>query len=116
MSCLFEALAPRVNMTHTSLRKLLIAYIGTNPTLMDDLSTSEIIELSGGGTILDYITFMESTYSWGGAIEIKAFADLFRFNVIIKVLYTGKEFIVKSKFDSVKTITLTYTGNHFEIA
>jgi len=114
MSCLFNSLAPAVNIHPTKLRELIVDYLKTNPNLLDNVSAKDIILWTEGVDFDKYLDRMNNTSTWGGAIEIRAYCELFRINVVVHVLYTRKEFEIKSSQPTLLTTHISYTGNHFE--
>jgi hypothetical protein len=58
---------------------------------------------------------MGSDTAWGGAIEIKAFCDLFKVRVIVHVLSTGQtiEFVPSTGTTPV-AFNISWNGSHFE--
>jgi hypothetical protein len=87
MSCLFESLGKYVNLNDVDTRQLIVGYLSNNPMLIDDMSAKDLIKISYGISLEKYIEKMLKNYTWGSAIEIKAFADLFNINVNV-YMYT----------------------------
>lgn len=114
MSCLFNSLAPEVYVYPETLRGAITKYLMTNPTLMDDVKASDIIKWTSGSSLMDYVESMSRPGVWGGAIEIRAFCELYTMNVKIHVLYTGKKFTINCSGQPTRTIHISYTGSHFE--
>lgn len=114
MSCLFNSLAPAVSIGSSDLRRIIANYLKTNPKLLDDIKAADIIQWTEDQDLQVYANRMSNTNTWGGAIEIKAFCQLFHKNVVIHVLYTGKQFHVKSSHNSTCNVHISYNGTHFE--
>jgi hypothetical protein len=115
MSCLFDSLASFVNLSSINLRKIIVEYLKTNPKLLDDLRANDIIKWTENLDLNNYTDRMSKQNTWGGAIEIRAFCDLFCVNVIIHVLYTNKKFEINTCNSKPKAeIHLSYNGSHFE--
>jgi len=114
MSCLFRSLAPAVGLTTNVLRATIVAFLKTNPILMDDIRASDITEWTDGKKLKDYTASMSNNWQWGGAIEIRAYCELFSVNVCVHVQYTGKKFTINSTKVSRRTVHIRYTGNHFD--
>ena len=114
MSCLFNSLAPAVGLHPEVLRKALAAYLKTDPQLLDNIKATDIIKWTEGKNLNDYAQRMSQPGVWGGAIEIRAFCELFEMDVCIHVLYTGQQFSVETSKEPRKTVHISYTGNHFE--
>ena len=115
MSCLFDSLSKSVNMNSNDLRKVICQYLATNPNILDDISTEQVLNITENSSLSQYIERMSNTMTWGGAIEIKAFCNLFRKRVLILVLYTRKMFEMLPNGPPENTIVVAYTGNHFEL-
>ena len=113
MSCLFDSLAPAIGISSDLLRKNIASYLKTDPKLLDDICTKEIVAWTENKNLDEYVDRMMKSDTWGGAIEIKAFCELFRIDVTIHVQYTGKQFTIKASKPASKNIHIRYTGTHF---
>lgn len=113
MSCLFNSLAPSVSLHPTILRKSIVSYLKTNPKLLDDIKAKDIINWSENKSFENYTNNMLSTDTWGGAIEIKAFCELYNKNVRIYITYTGKSFTINSSKNTSDTVNIKYNGSHY---
>ena len=81
MSCLYRALAHFVPGVATEqLRGMLCEYLSNDPVLGGS-KASEMVPWETGMSLQQYVQRMKNMGQWGGAIEIKAFCDLFRMNV-----------------------------------
>lgn len=114
MSCLFESLGKSVNINPTELRKIICDYIDTNPKLLDDLTAEQVIFFTENVPLVRYTSRMRHSHAWGGAIEIKAFCELFRKAVVVAVTYTRKYFEVIPESGFTTRVVITYNGSHFE--
>ncbi len=114
MSCLFNSLAPAVNLHPEVLRKAIAAYLKTDPELLDDIKATDIIAWTEGRSLQDYADRMANPGVWGGAIELKAFCELFDMDVVVHVSYTATEFTVESSKMPRRVVHISYTGSHFE--
>jgi len=83
MSCLFDSLSRFVGDDSFTLRQKICDYLATNPMLFGDVTAASAMEWDGVPAN-DYIQRMRSTSTWGGAIEIKAFCNLYNMNVIVE--------------------------------
>jgi hypothetical protein len=111
MSCLFDSLSQFTNKNSIELRQIIVSYLKTNPKLLDDISFHEM--MSWEDTHVDkYLNEMNQVNTWGGAIEIKAFSDLFKTNVFVHIpmIQRNVEFL---HHQSSPSIHLLWTGNHF---
>jgi len=118
MSCLFISLSSFIsNTTPDLLRQLIVDYLKKDPTLYDNCRVSELLQYEQGvpATLSSYVAHMGSDTAWGGAIEIKAFCDLFKVRVIVHVLSTGQtiEFVPSTGTTPV-AFNISWNGSHFE--
>ena len=115
MSCLFRALAYYTpNVQHYQLRSEIANYLSTNPVL--GIGSAEyVIHIDSGLTLDQYVNNMRNRSTWGGAIEIIAYAKLYQCTVIVRILQTGKfvEFIGCGTTDC-PIVKMYWTGNHYE--
>ena len=77
MSCLFESLAPSIKLHPEVLRRIISVYLKSNPPLMDDVKANDIITWSEGKSLEEYANHISKPGVWGGAIEIKAFCEMY---------------------------------------
>jgi hypothetical protein len=116
MSCLFNSLSYFIKeKSPDDLRQLICDYLLSNPKIMDTIDVESVTQWESGVSLELYIKNMRNTNVWGGAIEIKAFCEIFNVSVFVK-LNTGKhvEFIPNSLNEKTQVIQLYYTGNHYE--
>ena len=118
MSCLFRSLAYFVNtVDEEELRHIICNYLEKNPTLMDDLSLKEILHIDGMETT-DYVENMRYNSTWGGAIEIKAFCNIYQVGVVVRIQSSGKEIVFKpSSMENatcLNAVRIECSGNHYE--
>ena len=111
MSCLFDSLSRFLSIDSYSLRQQLCDYLSTNPKLFDDIDTSDWISWENNYVLSDYINNMRKSYTWGGGIEIKAFCNIYKAQVIIRFLDRNITFYPNDPPE--KIININYTGNHF---
>jgi hypothetical protein len=102
------------------LRSMIVDYMRTDPILFDEdppVSLSKVLEASNLGKLSEYCDHMNRTSTWGGALEIRMFCDLFCVTVHVKVLQTGKmiEFLPKEKnCTEIVPIYISWNGGHYE--
>jgi len=118
MSCLFNSLSSFIqNVNSTQLREMICDFLDTNPLLLDDDNETRASELLGGEQELrTHISQMRRPQTWGSAMEIKAFCDLFSAVVKVKVLSTGKwiEFLPRVQQQEPATFHISWNGGHYE--
>ena len=113
MSCLFTSLAnfhPGINTNQ--MRLLIVNYLSTNPKL-GGINTSTLIKWEKNIPINRYIFQMRQQNQWGGAIEIKAYCDIFKINVNVKSLPNSKIIEFLSKYKTDKIINIQWNGFHY---
>jgi hypothetical protein len=122
MSCLFQSLSSYVShQDYSKLRQDICDFLETNPTILDDMPLDKMVELDGV-SIQDYIKHMRSNATWGGAIEIKSFCEMYKVNVLVlnirnnqtDIESTTKEIKFLSSTPSQKWVSITWNGGHFE--
>lgn len=116
MSCLFRSLArflPK-EIGPNKLRIIICNYLSKNPKLIDDLKANQIIKWENGMNLEQYIRRMRMNSSWGGAIEIRAFCDIFKRNVIIWSIPNKKFIEFISRYENDHFDKLYWNGYHYE--
>lgn len=87
---------------------------------MSDLDVKTIIETENI-SLQDYIRQMRSNATWGGAIEIKAFCDIYNVNVLVRNIRNENrdpntpdtiEFLCNNNTN--RLVEITWNGGHFE--
>ena len=108
MSCLFRSLAKFVNLKADNLRQKICDFLETNPELIDTVKLSDITphEFS------TYINDMRNDETWGGGIEIKAFCEIYNYQVNIYIS-DSKIITFYPKGLPIRIINISWTGNHF---
>lgn len=113
MSCLFDSLSFFLSSVSSfELRQMICDYIQSNKSLIENIPNSDLIAWSANISMDNYIASMRKPHIWGGAIEIKAFCDLFKKNVRIHSLPNNRT-IECLGVDSVEWIDLQWTGGHY---
>ena len=116
MSCLFRSLSFYLTgIDESGLRTQICNYLENNPPLMDDLRIEDILKTEGGD-LNRYVQAMRNEATWGGAIEIKAFCELFQVGVEVLVRQTGKYIVFHPKEARTTPlfVRIEWMGNHFE--
>lgn len=117
MSCLFRSLSYFITNVETEeLRHIITDYISKDPILIPpDTKLSTILSIDK--IPLDkYNNEMKKSGTWGGAIEIKAFCELFRIKVLVLVLRENRyiEFLPSNWNNENRIIKISWNGNHYE--
>ena len=122
MSCLFQSLSAFIQNTDAAMLRHIIAdYLEKNPVLYDEIKMADIVAWEEGSPSLQhYVARMRMQSTWGGAIEIKAFCDMFHVCVDVVVLRDRKSIRFEPStpppsFDSEKRVfSITWNGYHYE--
>jgi hypothetical protein len=116
MSCAFLSLSHFINgINENQLRNIICDFLSTNPKLIDDLTAEQCIWESNI-PLPEYVANMRNPCTWGGAIEIISFCQIFNIDVLIKQINAPeqKDIEFKSKTPTNIIIKLLYNGNHYE--
>lgn len=118
MSCLFRSLSFFVqSVNEDELRHNICDYLEKNPNIMDDLSLKDILHVDGMETA-DYVRSMRRSSTWGGAIEIKAFCEIYQVGVVVRVRQTQRDIVFKpSSMENatcINAVMIEWLGNHYE--
>lgn len=125
MSCLFNSLSFFVNENSQQLRNKICDYLQENNELMDGINVETIIKYDSGKTLSRYVNDMRRTSTWGGAIEIRAFCNIYKKNVIVTNIRNNRnnkiEFINNSTKEQLNNVSndtnnyhITWNGGHYE--
>lgn len=118
MSCLFRSLSAFVNRVgEDELRHKICDYLEGNPKLMEDLSLKDILHVDGMETA-DYVQSMRKSCTWGGAIEIKAFCEMYKVGVIVRIAQTKKDVVFRpscmANASCLNAVMIEWQGAHYE--
>ena len=122
MSCLFNTLSKFIDIDSASLRHNICNYLQNNPKLYEDMRAEDAILWSNEGyeNLNDYIEMMRNTSTWGGAIEIKCFCNMYN----LKVIVHGKrnsikeeivEFLPEINKNTRHQIIINWNGGHYYV-
>ena len=111
MSCLFNSLSHFEKISSNGLRKQICDYLQTNPVLYDGIRAKKWIKWEKNTNLKNYVNSMRNTSTWGGAIEIRCYVQIYKKKVV--VLHKSKKIKFPIKPCNNK-IFLIYTGNHYE--
>ena len=121
MSCLFQSLSSYVShQDYSKLRQDICNYLESNPKILDDINLDKLLEFDDI-SINDYIKNMRNNATWGGAIEIKTFCEMYQVNILVLNIRnneTDKDSPKEIKFiassPSTRWIAISWNGGHFE--
>lgn len=117
MSCLFRSLAFFLkNINTDELREIITDYISKDPVLIEpNIKLSTLLSLDNK-RLNDYTESMSRSSTWGGAIEIKTFCEIFKIKVYVLVIEEGRyiEFIPSREENNGNIIKISWNGYHYE--
>ena len=112
MSCLFDSLSRFLLINSFQLRQNICNYLQNNPILFDGIKASDWIFWENNTNLYNYVNNMRYPYTWGGAIEIKCFCNIY--TVQVNVHFQNKIISFYPNITPNKIININYTGNHFK--
>lgn len=115
MSCLFDSLSHFIeNENSQNIRKIIVDYLASNPNIIDDISFEEIMSWENQN-VNNYLSLMNQNETWGGAIEIKAFVNIYKIHVFVHIPNIQRivEFLYHDIENTDKIVHIIWTGNHF---
>ncbi len=116
MSCLFDVLSVHVGMTSIKLRLLICEHLETNPIFMHTIRADDVIQWEANTNRSLYIEKMMLSSTWGGAIEIKCFCDIFGKSVVVHTQGRSIEFVTNVQVEPDFHIHLIYDGSHYTLS
>jgi len=114
MSCLFNSLGAHTGESASVVRSKIVEFMQTNPALGSDISTTNAIEWESGKSVNDYLQHMKQPSTWGGAIEISAFVQLYKTNVCVHNVRDTNTRLMRFVGDSSRCVSISWNGSHFE--
>jgi hypothetical protein len=115
MSCLFNSLGAHTQEPADVVRKRIVDFMQTNPEIGCDLTVNDSILWESGQTSKEYLNGMRQASTWGGAIEIAAFAKLYGINVCVHTIQTTHTKIIRFVTPSAsKSVGVSWNGSHYE--
>jgi len=123
MSCLFLSLSHFIHeVEENQLRQMICDYMATNPMIMEGLTLDQVIHFEEGVEKTRYIEGMRNPSTWGGAIEIKSFCEMFKIEVEVEILSSHQKAVLFSPTLPSNTtllkpwdrIRIQWQGHHFE--
>jgi len=109
MSCLFNSLSSFLSKTALELRMDICNRLEKNPVILDNLTVDKILE---NKTLNEYVHDMRNVETWGGALEIKLFCDIYHTQVNVYIP-SGNIIPFYPQKLPIAIINITWTGNHF---
>lgn len=114
MSCLFDSLSTFLTDINSSqLRHIITHFLSQDPSFFEEESgkLSDILSIDNV-RLEEYVNAMSNPNTWGGAIEIRAFSEIYKVRVLVQIHDRIIEFLPKHEYNF--TIRIHYTGNHYE--
>ena len=120
MSCLFQSLGCFIKVCPEELRGQICRYLTTDPVLISpDLKVSDVIKFQPdipSMSLAQYVQLMSIHSTNGGAIEIRAFCNIYKVNV--RVVQCGvrrtEKHIEFINDITLPWITVSWDGGHYE--
>lgn len=114
MSCLFDSLARGIwKKNGAELRREICDYLDSGVEI-DGSSVDNLTIWTEDMNKRDYIHRMRQNNTFGGALEIKAFCNMYKKNVKVDSLPNHKEIEFIGNADDNSWIVLTWNGGHYE--
>jgi hypothetical protein len=114
MSCLFNSLGRLVGESPTVVRSRICDWLAGDPELMSDLSASSVVLFESGAALPAYVARMRSPATWGGAIEIRAFVQIWRRPVRVWAIRARRWIEFPLEGATGAECRLSWTGGHYE--
>lgn len=114
MSCLFNSLSYFVGEGPQVIRNKICDFLEKDEVLFDTVRCSDATQWEQNSELSKYVSSMRSPSVWGGAIEIKAFCELW--NISVEV-YSSSCRLVASfvpSTSSSRVVKLRWTGSHYD--
>jgi len=121
MSCLFQSLGRHVRQDPELLRQIVCNFLARSeyesnayPSNMQFGNCFQT-DTTPHTAVPLYVSHMRKSSTWGGAIEIQAFCDVYRYRVHCQILTNGKTTtFVPSDGIYLKECTISWNGGHYE--
>ena len=95
MSILYDSLSSFHAISSQGLRSQICEYLSSNPEIAGS-DAKDIVQWQTNIDLNKYIPLMRKN-AWGGAVEIKAYCDIYEMNVLVKVPMNKREIEFLSK-------------------
>jgi hypothetical protein len=112
MSCLFNSFSAIIGEPSSAIRSRICDWLATNPVLSEDMHAADTIMIESGLPLDRYVQRMRSTHTWGGAIEIRAFVELWKRPVRVWVIRTRRW--IEFPYSEGNECKISWTGGHYE--
>ena len=110
MSCLFKALSNFTADNPEELRSKICDFLEQNPILFADIRVNDIVKWEKDS---NYIMNMRDSETWGGAIEIKSFCEIYKIQVNVHIIMNNRIVNFIPLHEPISIINITWNGNHF---
>lgn len=115
MSCLFNSFSRFISKTPNEIRQQICDYLALDIIGNDIEMRPSMIAKLDGLTLEEYIKRMRQHHTWGGALEILAFVNIYNLNVnVINIRDRDGKKIEFVNPNNTKTIEITWSGGHYE--
>ena len=112
MSCLFNSFAALTEDNSGAIRSKICDWLATDPVLGSDIRASDASMIESGLPLDRYVERMRSTNTWGGAIEIRAFVELWKRPVRVWVTRTRRW--IEFPYSEGEECKISWSGGHYE--
>lgn len=113
MSCLFNSLSRFVQENPQTIRQRVCDFLEGDNILFDDVRSSDATMWENNTDLSKYVSSMRSPSVWGGAIEIKAFCEIWGVAVEVFSVQGKSLALFVPSVPSTKTARLQWTGSHY---
>ena len=113
MSCLFQSLGVYEGQGPQAMRSAICDYLARDPVLSGRRASVWIADLDSADSLERYVRRMRRPNTWGGAIEIMAYCELYHTNVQVQHQQAEKPIGFVTKETAVETAVLHWTGGHY---
>lgn len=115
MSCLFISLGRLVGHDPTALREMICEFMQQNPSILAGETVETVVGWTYGVPVNEYIREMRSTSTWGSALEIKSFCEIFGARVIVHNIADNNKIIefLPTTWRGA-TMYISWNGTHYE--
>lgn len=114
MSCLFNSLSRLTGESAQQIRLKICDYLINDPALYEDLSASLAVSIEKKMELPVYIQKMRSPSTWGGAIEIRAFVNLWQRPVKVWAILQKRWIEFPCQNPTGPECKISWSGGHYE--
>ncbi len=113
MSCLFDSIGYFINLDSYYIRNIICDYLEKNLPLIDGIETHTLLKTENGN-VNRYITNMRKKTQFGGGIELRAAAEIWKIQIIVEMNQKNHLSFKPLSGTYNHTIKLKYHNEHYE--